>query len=676
MPLTYFKYVQLNGGIRRLRRKAAEKKSTPKMKTTPFMQYLQLKLGEGTMNAREITEVAWHVWQLGHPEFKALAVNPKSKHKGKNAARTIERCFGLGFIWNHYIMQARIPCRNKKKATLQPVAICPVYEPLARMFKQNKQKFMSHVNKPDLLLDNFYKHPTVLAHGAENCFPLRLFLDFGRLDNRQTVLNITISSPFINMKIPFGSFHKRLFCRCGCRGAHTFQPLIDVLAWIFRVIAGGRWPSKDYYEKPFPESSWRSMKAGKFLFEGKIGVLSEICPDLDEAAKTLGLPDYRSNFGCKECFKRKSELSDLRPCKRRKHAWLVDSATDGLTLHTCSNELALAMKQNCKPQYARAGVCLTCDLSPALQCNDRLEPACGDLVDFWHDESVEPTNPSKMLTYRRRKNGPMYISRLFEVPGIQQGVPGLTKDNVLFDSMHCVELGFVEYYNGKAIQALGRAGMFGDKREKDEMEETMRNSFSKYHKVGTKTGRVRIPNFDLNVVIDTQNTPVLGKPKAHESKAILHWLVDVLKNKGGAQLLDDDDDDDDSTASELGTHLLQCGSGLCEWYQILSEEPRKVSEDALQKLEDVVEKTIQAWKKCSSVLTMKMHIFHAHLVDQMRWAGNVTWTHNYLDETENYYTRLTGQSCNRAQYSKRYLMKWYLKFLTNCADGDNDHDDF
>ena len=103
------------------------------------------------------------------------------------------------------------------------------------------------------------------------------------------------------------------------------------------------------------------MKAGKFLFEGKIGVLSEICPDLDEAAKTLGLPDYRSNFGCKECFKRKSELSDLRPCKRRKHAWLVDSATDGLTLHTCSNELALAMKQNCKPKYANAGVCLTRD---------------------------------------------------------------------------------------------------------------------------------------------------------------------------------------------------------------------------------------------------------------------------------------------------------------------------
>ena len=67
-------------------------------------------------------------------------------------------------------------------------------------------------------------------------------------------------------------------------------------------------------------------------------------------------------------------------------------------------------------------------------------------MDFWHDESVETTNPSKMLTYRRRKNGPMYISRLFEVPGIQPGVPGLKIDHVLFDSMHTVELGLLEYY--------------------------------------------------------------------------------------------------------------------------------------------------------------------------------------------------------------------------------------
>ena len=103
MPLNkYLRYVRQNGGIRHLRREAAQRKKTPMSKAaTSFMQYLQLQLGEGTMSAREITEVAWHVWQLGHPEFKDLAVDPKSQHRGKNAARTIERCFGLGFIWNH-----------------------------------------------------------------------------------------------------------------------------------------------------------------------------------------------------------------------------------------------------------------------------------------------------------------------------------------------------------------------------------------------------------------------------------------------------------------------------------------------------------------------------------------------------------------------------------------------
>ena len=91
--------------------------------------------------------------------------------------------------------------------------------------------------QPDLLCDNFYSHDTVLAHGAGKCFPLRLFMDWARLDNKQAVLNISMSSLFLPTRAPFGSYHKRIFCKCGCRGAHTLQPILDAVAWVFRVLA-------------------------------------------------------------------------------------------------------------------------------------------------------------------------------------------------------------------------------------------------------------------------------------------------------------------------------------------------------------------------------------------------------------------------------------------------------
>ena len=104
------------------------------------------------------------------------------------------------------------------------------------MFNVNPNSFSKHLEKPDLLCVEFYKHKVALAHGAEKCFPLRLFLDFARLDNRQQVLNVTVNSLFDNTRIPVGSFHRNLFCRCGCRGAHTFQPIMDLIAWIFKVF--------------------------------------------------------------------------------------------------------------------------------------------------------------------------------------------------------------------------------------------------------------------------------------------------------------------------------------------------------------------------------------------------------------------------------------------------------
>ena len=95
-----FKYVQQNGGIRTLRRGVKLNKKATSKEATAFINYLKVELGEGHMTAKVVCEVSWHVSQLGHEEFEPPALDPKAKKPGHTAARTIERSFGLQFIWS------------------------------------------------------------------------------------------------------------------------------------------------------------------------------------------------------------------------------------------------------------------------------------------------------------------------------------------------------------------------------------------------------------------------------------------------------------------------------------------------------------------------------------------------------------------------------------------------
>ena len=51
--------------------------------------------------------------------------------------------------------------------------------------------------------------------------------------------------------------------------------------------------------------------------------------------------------------------------------------------------------------------------------------------------------------YRRPKDGLNFISRLFQIPGIQPGVPGLALEHFLYDSMHVLDLGVLFRWLGR-----------------------------------------------------------------------------------------------------------------------------------------------------------------------------------------------------------------------------------
>ena len=392
----------------------------------------------GLMTAGALTNLAMMITRAGGQGLEDLAKDPTSL--GRNAARFLQTRVGIKAIITHLLLHIQVPLQTKRgiKASRQPLPILPIYEVFAAMFDEKKKQYMKHLEQPDLLCDNFYTHEKVLEYGAHKCFPVRLFIDFGRFDRFQSTLNIYVCSLFDYERIPVGSYHKRLFCKCGCRGAHTFQVIMDAIAWMFRVMDAGEWPALDYYNQEWAPDSWRKQKAGDPLFDGKHAILVEVGGDLDEWAKTCGLSDYRSNYGCTKCFKKKSTFRDNRRAAKRKHQWLVDVADTALQCVPVTEELAQELLHSCAPKKSKGGVVLTRNLSPTLKCGTRLEPACSGMVDFWHGESVRdaPLSQRKALFFQHPKNGILFISRLIYVPNVQPGIPGLILDHFLLDSMY------------------------------------------------------------------------------------------------------------------------------------------------------------------------------------------------------------------------------------------------
>ena len=88
-----------------------------------------------------------------------------------------------------------------------------------------------------------------------------------------------------------------------------------------------------------------------------------------------------------------------------------------------------------------------------------------------------------------------------------------------------------------------------------------------------------------------------------------------------------------------------------------------MDDDVIQHLQLLSDDIVRAWSRIGKSTTMKWHILGDHLVDQMRWAGNSRWSHNYADESENHPTAKIGRSVHPLQHAKTFLVKWYAKDL-------------
>ena len=167
-------------------------------------------------------------------------------------------------------------------------------------------------------------------------------------------------------------------------------------------------PVRDYCRKAWPADSRRAAVANTELFDGHIGVLSEVSGDLDEYPKTTGLPDYRSNCGCLRCFKNKRSADWTDPTKRapcRKHKWLVDSARSSLAFHSVDTEAMAHVRGACRGKKKKGGA-------------GEAGPLTSDIVNIWKDRKdplIRETDAYPKLILEMTKEAYTYDDVMFQL---------------------------------------------------------------------------------------------------------------------------------------------------------------------------------------------------------------------------------------------------------------------
>ena len=131
------------------------------------------------------------------------------------------------------------------------------------------------------------------------------------------LMTYTCLSGLFRKRIWVAAFNKRRLCRCGCYGRHTYEPILENIAWSCRSLASGLWPSRDQWGRRWPFGSWRRAKAGT-----KLAVCAAIiasCGDwqwnkivFDLTSWTGETPDKLCCWFCRAGFLKKNYAYDFR----------------------------------------------------------------------------------------------------------------------------------------------------------------------------------------------------------------------------------------------------------------------------------------------------------------------------------------------------------------------------
>ena len=144
---------------------------------------------DGALTSSMLVELSLKITRTGGVGVEDFARDLQHK---KNSYKVVDNVIGRHIIKQECLIYPVIPqnVRRGKKAKRVRLAMLPFYEVMSREFKKHTAEYMVHASDPTLLCDNFHRHLVVQEHGSARCLPIRLFVDYAKLDNQVSTLNI------------------------------------------------------------------------------------------------------------------------------------------------------------------------------------------------------------------------------------------------------------------------------------------------------------------------------------------------------------------------------------------------------------------------------------------------------------------------------------------------------
>ena len=505
------------------------------------------------------------------------------------------------------------------------------------------------------LPQSYFDHPLVRDKAEdEDILPVSLFVDGVPYSKVDSLVGFWLCNEITGQRVLLAALRKNLQCSCGCRGWCSYWAIFDFLAWSFKAMAAGAFPSARHDCSDFLSSEQRRANLAGTPLVRKCCLLY-IKGDWAEYSGTFGLPSAADGARpCYACNCSASTMYESEGISPVDMPWRLNAAADYFSacsrsehlvvLSPASHAKLLDLLESDKRLAGNHGRCLTADFAELnLRSGDRLEPSV-----FLRDPSkLEDISsfPAPVMFWRvseetsARHRNPLFDDTLGTSPAATLTV----------DVLHTIHLGVMHSFSRYLVHWMLSNGMWGRHPTAEETIEAgsvvlkveLKVFYRQRHRQYPAENLTRV-SFSRKVIGDRAGNNVLRTKGAQTWGFFLFLLCRLEAN-----------------VQRLGPEaaiLLEAGKALREIVLIWDRSPQNVPPADIQSCFNNWSRHLRLTTGIEEIEIPKRHLV-AHLLFRIRLQGNPRRYAVWVDESLNKTLKAACRTVSQTNFESSLILR-------------------